>query len=217
MKHLGGVYAGIVVDNVDPDATGRVKVRLPQLGVPGESGHESWARIATLMAGANRGTWFIPDVNDEVLVAFERGDLRQPYVLGGLWNGANPPPGTMDANNTKKLLRSRSGLKITLDDEDGRESIVIETPGGQTLTLMDGPGTVMIVDSNGNSVHLKPNGISVNAASKITLNAGAVEVNGGTLEVNAAAAKFSGVVQCDTLISNSVVSQSYSPGAGNIW
>ena len=217
MRERNGVYPAIVIDNVDPENTGRLKVRLPQVLVSGERGYEVWARIATLMAGANRGTWFIPDVNDEVVVAFEQGDLSRPYVLGALWNGANPPPEKMEVDNSKKLLRSRNGVKITLDDQGGRESVIIETPGGQKLTLEDGPGAVVRTDSNGNSVELKTNGITVNAASKVTLNASTVEINAGLLSVSAAVSKFSGVVQCDALISNSVVSQSYTPGAGNIW
>ena len=108
-------------------------------------------------------------------------------------------------------------VQITLDDQGGRESIIIETPGGQKLTLEDGPGAVVLTDSNGNSVELKTNGITVNAASRVILNASAVEVNAGVVSVSAAISKFGGVVQCDTLISNSVVSQSYTPGAGNIW
>jgi uncharacterized protein involved in type VI secretion and phage assembly len=217
MKEHSGVYSAIVVDNVDPANSGRVKVRLPQVLVAGEGGHEAWARIVTLMAGAKRGTWFIPDVGDEVVVAFEHGDLNCPYVLGGLWNSANPPPETMDANNNKKLVRSRNGVQITLDDQGGRESIIIETPGGQKLTLEDGFGAVVLTDSNGNSVELRTNGITVNAASTVILNASTVEINAGVVSVNATISKFSGVVQCDTLISNSVVSQSYTPGAGNIW
>ena len=217
MKEHGGVYPAIVVDNVDPANSGRVKVRLLQALVAGGGGHEVWARIATLMAGANRGTWFIPDVGDEVVVAFEQGDLNRPYVIGGLWNSANPPPETMDVGNNKKLVRSRNGVQITLDDQGGRESIVIETPGGQKLTLEDGPGAVVLTDNNGNSVELRTNGITVNAASRVVLNASAVEVNAGVVSVSAAISKFSGVVQCDTLISNNVISQSYTPGAGNIW
>jgi uncharacterized protein involved in type VI secretion and phage assembly len=217
MKEHSGVYPAIVVDNVDPANSGRVKVRLPQVLVAGEGGHEAWARIVTLMAGAKRGTWFIPDVGDEVVVAFEHGDLNCPYVLGCLWNSANPPPETMDANNNKKLVRSRNGVQITLDDQGGRESIIIETPGGQKLTLEDGPGAVVLTDSNGNSVELRTDGITVNAPSTVILNASTVEINAGVVSVNATISKFSGVVQCDTLISNSVVSQSYTPGAGNIW
>src|SRR3984893_17854918 len=117
MKEHGGVYPAIVVDNVDPANSGRVNVRLPQVLIAGESGHDAWARIATLIAGANRGTWFIPDVGDEVVVAFEHGDLNRPYVLGGFWNSANSPPETMDVNNNKKLVRSRNGEQITLADQ----------------------------------------------------------------------------------------------------
>ena len=217
MKQFSGVCTAVVIDNVDPDNSGRVKVRLGQSSGAGEKGSETWARIATLMAGNNRGTWFIPDVKDEVLVAFEAGDMRRPYVIGALWNGTNSPPETMDADNTKKLLRSRSGVKITLDDQSGKESFLVETPGGQRLMLKDGPGAVEITDSNGNSVRFEASGVTVTASAKVTINASTIEVNAGMCSVNAGMSKFSGVVQCDTLISNSVISASYTPGAGNIW
>src|SRR2546423_14398176 len=126
MKQHGGVHSAIVADNVDPPNGGRVKVRLPQVLAAGEGAHEARARIASFMAGTNRGTWFIPDVGDEVVVAFEQGNLDRPYVLGSLWNSANPLPAV---DNNKKLVRSRNGVQITLDDQDGRESIIIETPG----------------------------------------------------------------------------------------
>jgi uncharacterized protein involved in type VI secretion and phage assembly len=216
MRQLNGVFPVVVIDNVDPENLGRVKVRLPQVGAPGQQGSETWARMATLMAGKNRGTWFIPDVNDEVLVAFEAGDVRRPYVIGCLWSGTNSPPETMDTNNNKKLLRSRSGVKITLDDQSGRESFMVETPGGQRVTLKDGPSSIEFTDNSGNSVKLDTNGIRVNAHAKVTINASQVELNSGLLSVNAGMAKFSGVVQCDTLVSNSVVSASYTPGVGNI-
>lgn len=217
MRQFSGVYPAVVIDNVDPANSGRVQVRLPQPSGAGEEGHEAWARIATLMAGNNRGTWFMPDVDDEVLVAFEGGDARQPYVIGALWSGTHSPPGTMDTDNTKKLLRSRSGVKITLDDQSGQQSFIVETPGGQKLMLKDGPGSVEITDSSGNSVRLEPSGVTVNTSAKVTINASAVEINSSIFNVNAALSKFSGVVQCDTLVSNSVVSASYTPGAGNVW
>jgi uncharacterized protein involved in type VI secretion and phage assembly len=204
------MFTAVVTDNKDPDDLGRVKVRMPRVG------DETWARIATLMAGNDRGTWFIPEVNDEVLVAFEEGTARNAYVIGGLWSKTSAPPEKMDANNNKKVLRSRNGVKITLDDQSGQENFVVETPGGQKITLRDGPGSVEITDSNGNSVTLGTNGISVNASAKVTINASQVEVNCGAVTVNAGMSKFSGVVQCDTLISNSVIGASYTPGAGNI-
>jgi len=213
MRAFNGCFPAVVIDNVDPDSIGRVKVRIPRVG------DETWARIATLMAGNDRGTWFIPDVNDEVLVAFEEGEegtVGQYYVIGGLWSKTSSPPEKMDRNNNKKLLRSRNGVKITLDDQSGQENVIVETPGGQKITLKDGPGSVEIADSNGNSVKLAANGISVSASAKVTINASQVEVNSGVVTVNAGMSRFSGVVQCDTLISNSVISASYTPGAGNI-
>jgi uncharacterized protein involved in type VI secretion and phage assembly len=214
-----GVFPAIVVDIKDPDGQGRVKITLPWSPDTNGSRYEVWARLATMMAGNNRGSWFIPDTNDEVLVAFEGGDPRRPYVIGALWNGSDSPPETMDGagNNYKKVLRSRNGVKITLDDTDGREQLILETPGGQKLTMKDGPGSVEIVDSNGNSVKLEPSGITITASAKVTINAAQVEVSAGMVTVNAGMSKFSGVVQADTIISNSVISASYTPGAGNIW
>jgi uncharacterized protein involved in type VI secretion and phage assembly len=217
-NRLYGVYPAVVSDSNDPDGQGRVKVRLPWL--PDDSGGYSvWARMATLMAGANRGSWFIPDVDDEVLVAFEAGDPRRPYVVGALWNGQDAPPESMDGagNNFVKSITSRNGAKITLDDQDGREQLILETPGGQKITMQDGPGQIEVRDSNGNSITLSTSGVSVVAAAKVSVQASTVEVSAGMVTVNAGMSKFSGVVQCDTLISNAVVSASYSPGAGNIW
>src|SRR5262249_40232243 len=157
--------------------------------------------------------------DDEVLVAFEQGDTRRPYVLGGLWNGRDGPPEAMDGagKNFKKVLRSRNGVKVTLDDQDGQGTLRLETPGGKKMTLKDGPGTIEIVDSNQNSVKLEPSGVTISAAVKLTINAGQIAISAGMITVNSGMSKFSGVVQADTVISNSVVSASYTPGAGNIW
>jgi hypothetical protein len=121
-------------------------------------------------------------------------------------------------NNYRKVLRSRNGVKITLDDQDGQEKLILETPGGQKITMQDGPGSIDVVDSNGNSVKLEASGVTVNASASVTINAGAqVSVSAGMVSVTAGMSQFSGVVQCDTLISNTVVSATYTPGAGNIW
>ncbi len=214
-----GVYPAQVVDVKDPDGQGRVKVRLPWSPDAKGATLELWARLATLMAGADRGTWFIPDVDDEVLVAFGAGDPRDPFVIGALWNGADAPPESMDGSgkNDKKTICSRNGVKVVLDDQDGQESFHVETPGGQKVTLQDGPGSIEIADSSGNSIKLESSGITVTASAKVTVNASQVSVSAGMVQVDAGMSKFSGVIQCDTLITNSVVSASYTPGAGNIW
>jgi len=215
-----GVHPARVTDIRDPDGQGRVKVALPWAPDADGGSYEVWARLATTMAGPDRGTWFVPDPEDEVLVAFEAGDPRRPYVLGGLWNGSDQPPESMDGSgsNAKKVIRSRNGVKVTLDDSDGQEALKLETPGGQSMTLQDGPGSVEITDSNGNSVKLESSGITVTASAKVTVNAGAsVEVTAGKVTVNAAMATFSGVVQADTVMANTVISSTYTPGAGNVW
>ena len=217
--HWYGVFSALVTDIKDPDGQGRVKISLPWSPDTDGSKYEAWARLVTLMGGDNRGSWFVPDVNDEVLVAFEAGNPRRPFVVGCLWNGKDKPPEKMDGSgkNNKKVLRSRNGVKITLDDSDGQEKMILETPGGQKITLKDGPGAVEIEDSNGNSMKLETSGITVTASAKVTINASQVEVSAGMVTVNAGMSKFSGVVQADTVICNSIISASYTPGAGNIW
>lgn len=213
-----GVHPALVVDVVDPDGQGRVRVALPWAADDGAP-YEVWARLATMMAGNDRGTWFIPDVDDEVLVAFGGGDVARPFVVGALWNGADAPPASMDGSgeNNLKRIRSRNGVQITMDDTSGQESIVIETPGGQVATLKDGPGTIELRDSNGNTVTMEGAGVTVTTSAKLTVNASTVEVNASMVTVNAGMSRFSGVVQADTVITNSVISASYTPGAGNIW
>ncbi len=214
-----GIYPALVMDIRDPDGQGRVKISLPWAPDGSGARYEAWARVATLMGGNNRGSWFIPDVNDEVLVSFAAGDARRPFVLGSLWNGSDKPPQTMDGagNNYKKVLRSRNGVKVTLDDQDGQEKLLLETPGGQKVSLKDGPGSLMIEDSNGNSVKLESSGITVTASAVVTVNASMVKISASMLTVDAGMSKFSGVVKADTVITNSVISASYTPGAGNIW
>jgi uncharacterized protein involved in type VI secretion and phage assembly len=213
MATLNGVYSASVVDNRDPDGLARVLVRVsaPTDVISGDL----WARVATMMAGRNRGTWFVPEVGDEVLVAFERGDVKEAYVIGALWNAKSRPPAESPAD--VKLIRSRNGITLRIRDDRNNNALVLETPGGQRITLQDNPGSVRVEDANGNSVMLSASGMTVNASAAVTVNASRVEVSAGLLTVNAGMSRFSGVVQCDTMISNSVISASYSPGAGNIW
>ena len=216
---LYGAYPAIVTDIKDPDSQGRVKVRLPWMPDNEGGSYEVWARLAVLMAGASRGTWFVPDVNDEVLVVFEGGDARRPYVVGCLWNGSDSPPEQMDGagNNYKKSIVSRRDIRITLDDTEGQETLTLKTPMNQSIEIKDGGPSIEIKDASGNTIKLDSSGITITAASKVTVQCSTMEVNAGMVTVNAGMSKFSGVVQCDTLISNSVISASYTPGAGNIW
>jgi uncharacterized protein involved in type VI secretion and phage assembly len=214
-----GVYPALVTDVKDPDGQGRVKVSLPWAPDVAGAAYQAWARQATLMAGNGRGTWFVPEPGDEVLVGFEAGEPRRPYVLGALWNGADRAPESMDGagRNNLRVIRSRSGHRLSFDDSTGHETLVVETPAGQRITLRDTPPGVEITDTNGNTVKLEGAGITVTAAAKVTVSAAAAEISAGTLTVNAGMSTFSGVVKADTVITNAVVSAAYTPGAGNVW
>jgi uncharacterized protein involved in type VI secretion and phage assembly len=212
-----GVMPALVTDIRDDDGRGRVKVSLPLTSDPSGARYEAWARIATLMGGNNRGSWFIPEVNDEVLVAFEMGDPRRPYVVGALWNGSDAPPETMDANNTKKVIRSKTGVKITIDDTQSNPKIVIETPGRQKVTLQDSPGMVELTDGQGNYVKIESSGITLNTSGRFSVSASTIDMTAGSLSVSANVSNFSGMVQANTAMAPAVIGSSYTPGAGNIW
>lgn len=214
-----GVYPALVTDLNDPDGQGRVKVRLPWSPDADSSSYEVWARIAVLMAGNNRGTWFIPDVNDEVLLSFEAGNPRRPYVVGALWNGSDAPPESMDGanNNYLKTILSRAGIRITMDDTDGAVKLTLSTPGGNSVVLDDGGAMVEIEDSNGNSMRMEAAGITITTAGKLSISAATIDASAGMVKVDAGMSKFSGVVQADTVITNAVVGASYTIGAGNVW
>ncbi len=126
----------------------------------------------------------------------------------------NPTAAKTPAPKTKQVIGTR--VMITLDDSRGKERLILETPTGQTITLSSARGTVEIADSQGNFIKLEPAGVTIRAASRVTINATELKVSAANLVIDAAVSKFNGVVQCDTLISDAVVSASYTPGAGNL-
>jgi len=213
--HYFGVYPATVSDNQDPSGQGRVQVSLPWSPDPAGGRYEVWARLATLMAGGNRGTWFIPEIGDEVLVGFLSGNPSWPYVIGALWNGQDHAPESIDANNDIRSITSRSGIKITMDDTNGAVTLTLRTPGGQTMTMADAAGSIEMSDSNGNSIQMNSSGITITAASQLTINAPVAQITAGMVTADSAMWTYSGVIQCDSLISSAVVSATYTPGVGN--
>ena len=213
-----GVYPALVVDLKDPDNQGRVKVTLPLAPDPAHNRYEAWARPATLMAGRNRGTWFVPDTGDEVLVAFQGGDPSVPFVIGALWNGKDGPPQSMDGsgNNAAKIIRTRSGVAIEISDSTGQESITLRTPGGNKIVLQDGPGKLTIQDSNGNVVRFDSQGVSITATNKLRVDANEVTITAARVKVNAARVDASNEITAKKITVDDVVASSYTPGAGNV-
>lgn len=181
-EHAGkifGVVIGVVTNNQDPDKLGRVKVKLPWLDDQDES---NWARIATMMAGNNRGTFFLPEVDDEVLLAFEHGNVAKPYVVGALWNGVDAPVrDNADGKNNLRVIRSRAGHEVILNDEDGKEQVEIKTKAGHQILLDDTSGSekISIVDKGGDNkieIDSAAGSIAISAKTKITLKAPTVEI-----------------------------------------
>ena len=217
-----GVYPAIVVDLRDPHDQGRVKIELPWIAEEDVPQAHTWARLTTMNAGAARGSWFIPEVGDEVLVSFVAGNTRWPIIIGTLWNGVDTPPETMDpgGENNVRSFTSRSGHKLTFDDTGGAESVKVETQGGHTLKLDDGNGGVITLQHSGGSViEIDASGtISITATNQVNVDAPAgLNVTAAMVNVDAAMSKFTGVVKAETIITNAVVSSTYTPGAGNIW
>jgi phage protein D/phage baseplate assembly protein gpV len=161
---IRGVVTGIVTNVNDQDNLGRVKVKYEWLGADIES---DWMRVAVPMAGPEMGFYYLPEVNDEVLVGFEHGDVHHPYILGSLWNNRDKPPKpnsqvVKGGKVTERIVKSRSGHVVILDDTDGKEQITIRDKTGKNE---------IVIDSAKNSMTIKVEGdFTVNAKGKITLN-----------------------------------------------
>ena len=199
-----GVVIAVVTNIADPDKLGRVKVKYPWMTDDAES---YWARVVGIGAGVERGMFFMPEVEDEVLVAFEHGDFSQPYVIGGLWNGADKPP--PDAQNVAageeakvRMIRSQNGHQITMYDnadnkveiitdgghqivlDDANKNIIIKSSGGLSLTMDDGSSKITF--ESGNEVEIIASGnMKLQANGNMDLQAsGQVNIKGAIINLN---------------------------------
>jgi uncharacterized protein involved in type VI secretion and phage assembly len=182
MRHIPGVVIGIVVSLDDPDGLGRVKLSFPWMS-DGEP-LSNWARIAAPMAGAERGMQFMPEIDDEVLVAFDQGDLRFPFVLGFLWNGVDKPP---EEEPTRRVIKTVSGHTLTFDDTEGEEKVSIETAGGHLVGLDDSGESVTLALAGGSpSIVLKSDEvrIEVDGGNYVELKSSGVTVHGTQINLN---------------------------------
>jgi uncharacterized protein involved in type VI secretion and phage assembly len=172
-QHIYGVVVAIVTNNDDPDGSGRVKVRFPWLS---DSDESWWARLAVPMAGADRGFLFLPEVDDEVLVAFEHGDPRFPYVVGSLWNGQDKPPEPQALDGGKvvrRVLKSRAGHLVRLDDTEGGEKIeIVDKTGQNSVTLDSSTNTItlradgdVVLESSSGNVVIKGQGVEISSSA----------------------------------------------------
>lgn len=172
---------GIVTDNQDPEGWGRVKVKFPTLT---EEHSSNWARVVNLGAGNHRGFDCLPEIDDEVLIAFEHGDIHRPFVLGGVWNGKDAPPNKMDDNVQDgkvrlRTIRTRTGHQIQFVEEDHRDrkkGVYIETNGGHQIELIDSDRSVGIRSTGNLSISAKGN-IDISATGVITVQGQLIKLN----------------------------------------
>ncbi|MCX9024989.1 MAG: phage baseplate assembly protein V [Candidatus Methanoperedens sp.] len=198
-SRINGVVVGVVTDNKDPDKLGRVKVKIPRLSAEDES---NWARVISFMSGKQMGGFFLPEVNDEVLVAFEYGDINIPYVIGSLWNGKDTPPlSNDDGKNNFRIIKSRSGHVIRLDDTDGKEKIEIVDKSENNKIIIDTKEKKISITSDKDIEISAPNGkvtikandfevktqasAKIEASSSMDLKAsGTTNIKGATVNIN---------------------------------
>ena len=185
----------IVIDTNDPDNLGRVLITLPAL----PDGPELWARLVTTLAGSDRGLCLIPEIGDEVLVAFTQGELSSAYVLGGIWGKQKQPPeGLGGEKNDLKLFKTRSGHTLTFDDKDGEEKIELKDKNGNTFEIATSEDTITLtakskiviktdgdIELSGKKFTLKASEIELKADSSLALDGGGTaELKAGTVNIN---------------------------------
>ena len=200
-SRIYGVVLAIVTNNQDPDGQGRVRVRYPWLAAETE-GESWWARIAVPMAGKEMGTYFLPEVDDPVLVAFEHGDPRFPYVLGALWNAnAVPPEKNDDGKNNRRTIKSRSGHIVRFDDTDGSEKIEILDAKGAVKVVIDSKEKTLVITaekdvsitSSDGKLKLSGKGVEIESSDAVKVHAsgdmslagdGKTTLKGSTVAIN---------------------------------
>jgi len=192
---MPGVVEALVIDNVDPEKLGRVKVKFPSLPEAPES---YWARLVSPMAGIERGWVTLPEPDDEVLVAFMHGDFNHAVVLGGVYNGVDTPPyANEDGENNLKVFQSRSGHRVTFDDTSGAERIEMISHNEEIKVVWDAAGKTLsvycgkdIIIEAGNAIDIKCKDFMLKADQSVSIDAGqtmkltakqAATVDGGTM------------------------------------
>ena len=206
-----GLYPAIVTDIVDPSSLGRIEIKLPWLGKDGDS-VRAWATLLTPYADEDQGFQFLPSTDTQVVVGFEAGDLRRPYIVGSAWNGKEKLPGTAEAANNKRLIKTRSGTLLEFDDTSGAVKVTLSMQSGHKLVMDDAAQEIKVTHSNGCS-------ITMDVAGNVKIQANVnCDITASVMNVHAPVANFDGVINCTTMVASaSVVSPSYTPGAGNVW
>lgn len=196
-----GLHVGIVTQlQDDPDGEDRIRVRMPMVDPDGDG---VWSRVATLDAGNERGSFFRPEIDDEVLLGFLNDDPRDPVVLGMMNSSAKPAPITASDDNHIKGFVTRSNMKLIFDDD--AVSVTVETPNGNKAVLSDQEGSILFEDENGNRIELNADGITINSPGEINIEA-SKDLNQSGMNVNSTAnAQFKAEGSAGAELSSSAV------------
>jgi uncharacterized protein involved in type VI secretion and phage assembly len=204
-----GVYPAIVTDIVDKDSLGRIQVKFPWLGADGAN-VRAWATLCSPYADDDQGLEVLPAKDTQVVVVFEGGMLRRPYIIGSTWNGVEKMPENPAQPNNIRVLKSRAKSKLEFDDTSGSAKVTISMQSGHKVVLDDQQKQVVVHHANGCEITLTATQIKVDANVS-------VDITAPTLNVHCASSMFDGTITCTTLTAEtSVVSPSYTTGAGNI-
>ncbi len=209
-ERIGGAVIGVVTGNQDPDKLGRVQVRLPMFG---DQDSTWWAPVISAGAGKQRGWFFIPEIDDEVVVMFEHGDVNHPVVVGALWSKDDAPADSNGGDNERRVIKSRAGSRLIFDDD--KQLLIIEDGGGKgrvtldadknliTIEALDGDVAVQapagaftlvadkaVLKAGGNLTISSGDGMTIAGDAGVTIKAGsAMAISGSTVDINNGGAK----------------------------
>lgn len=208
--------SAVVTAVEDPENLGRVQIQLATMDPAGEA--LLWARVTTNFAGPDYGMFALPGVGEEVIVTFLHGDLAHPVIIGSVWNGSGQPPEDTPSGDVKVWsINGRGGTRIAIDESsDGSEVVSLETPAGAKV-LCTGGDTIE-VDLNGSEkITLSSGRIEIATSGTLSLKGSDLMVDVSSATVLAQSTIFSGEITCSKITTSSVISPSYTPGAGNCW
>ncbi|MCP1676424.1 phage baseplate assembly protein gpV [Natronocella acetinitrilica] len=213
-QRLYGVYSGIVIDNQSARQQAILRVALPSLAEAANHPLEVAARLAQFLAGSGRGAWFVPDVGDEVLIAFDAGDPGRPFIIGSLWNGKTAPPPAADTPHRHSITTHKGTLVIDDNPEQGSVTLAL---GDEQLSVVLREGHGVEIRNGDARVSVGNQQIEIDAVTEVTIKASTVRLSAGVVNVDAGMLKASGVIQADMIIASTVSAVTYTPGDGNIW
>jgi uncharacterized protein involved in type VI secretion and phage assembly len=173
-----GVVEAIVVEN-EGDDEGRIKVKFPWFD---GSSVTDWCRVSQLYAGGGYGSVFVPEKDDEVLVAFVHGDMRFPIILGGLYNGVDKPPTARTDGRDQKIIRTKHGHEVLLDDTESKAAVRVKSAAGHVLEMDDQGKAIKITAAAGGSVTVTAEGDITLKAPKVTIESPSIDLGGGATE-----------------------------------